>query len=175
MPVSASGSTAIAAPSGENRILGLIPRWRWAFFALVGLLMVLAFNGQWRVGRDSAAYRGLSHQLVTQGRYQFRDRSSGAAADQQDIRYPGMPRLLAVVERAFGRSDVAADLLVGIFAVLTLLLTYRLTRSSPSLPAWLAVAVVFGMGTNGRFLEHANEVLSDVPFLATVVLSLLAF
>jgi 4-amino-4-deoxy-L-arabinose transferase-like glycosyltransferase len=167
-------ATATAPALRENRLLALIPRWRWAFFALVGLLMVLAFNGQWRVGRDSAAYRGLGHQLATTGKYVFRDKPNLAGySDQQDTRYPGMPLILAGVEKIFGRSDAAADLTVALMAALTLILTYRLAKGA--LPLWLAIAVVFGMGANGRFLEHANEVLSDVPFLLGVVLTLLAF
>ena len=38
------------------------------------LLMLAAFNGHWRIGRDSAAYRGLAHQLVKTGKYLFRDK-----------------------------------------------------------------------------------------------------
>jgi 4-amino-4-deoxy-L-arabinose transferase-like glycosyltransferase len=174
MPVLQDGSSTATAPTRENWLLALIPRWRWAFFALVGLLMVLAFNGQWRVGRDSAAYRGLGHQLATTGKYVFRDKPNLAGySDQQDTRYPGMPLILAGVEKIFGRADWAADLTVALMAALTLILTYRLAKGA--LPLWLAIAVVFGMGANGRFLEHANEVLSDVPFLLGVVLTLLAF
>ena len=144
------------------------------FFILVGVLIVAAFNGHWRIGRDSAAYRGLGHQLATTGTYHFRDRvSSTLYSDQQDTRYPGMPVLLAGVEKVFGRSDTAAVLAVTFMAIATLLLTYRLVK--PTVPAWLAVAALFGMGANGRFLEHANEVLSDVPFLLGVVVSLFAF
>src|SRR6266536_211135 len=100
MPVLQDGSSTTATASiRENRLLALIPRWRGVFFALVGLLMVLAFNGQWRVGRDSAAYRGLGHQLATTGKYVFRERPNLAGySDQQDTRYPGMPLILAAVE-----------------------------------------------------------------------------
>ncbi|MDB5319048.1 MAG: hypothetical protein JWN40_679 [Phycisphaerales bacterium] len=164
MPVSEIGS--VAAPIRENQLLALIPRWRWAFFVTVGLLVVFAFNGRWRIGRDSSAYRALGHQLVTTGKYVFRDR-------QEDTRYPGMPLLLAGVERVFGRGDAPALLPVTLMAIATLLLTYRLLR--PVVPLWLVIAVTFGMGANGRFLEHANEVLSDVPFLLGVVVSLIAF
>jgi hypothetical protein len=140
----------------------------------VAAFLLCSFNGQWRVGRDSAAYRGLGHQLATTGKYVFRDKQTVATySDQQDTRYPGMPILLAGIEKAFGRHDAPAVLAMVAAAIATLVLTYRLMR--PAVPAWLAVAVVFGMGVNGRFLEHANEILSDVPFLLGVVLSLYAF
>ena len=141
---------------------------------LVAVLFVAAFNGQWRIGRDSAAYRGLGRQLAATGEYTFRDRAGAALySDQQDIRYPGMPLMLAAIEKVFGRRDWPAVLAVTLMALATLVLTYRLMR--PVVPGWLAIAVVFGMGANGRFLEHSNEILSDVPFLLGVVVSLLAF
>src|SRR4051812_27369411 len=177
MPVlqdSATSNPSLMTSAGPNRLLDLIPRLRWAFFALTVGFMLLSFNGQWRVGRDSAAYRGLGHQLATTGKYLFRDKQDVAIyADQQDTRYPGMPLLLAGVERAFGRGDAPAVLCVTLMSIATLLLTYRLLR--PVVPPWLAIAVIFGMGANGRYLEHSNEVLSDVPFLLGVVGSLLAF
>jgi hypothetical protein len=172
MPVSEIGS--VTAPIRQNQFLAMIPRWRWLFFTMVGVLILLAFNGRWRIGRDSAAYRGLGHHLALTGEYRFRDKLKATIySDQQDTRYPGMPMLLAGLERAFGRSDTAAVLAVTLMAIATLLLTYWLVK--PTVPMWLAVAATFGMGANGRFLEHANEVLSDVPFLLGVVLSLFAF
>ena len=174
MPVLDYGSASAKAPPQKNQLLVLIPRWRRVFFGLVALLMLLAFNGQWRIGRDSAAYRGLAHHLATTGEYVFRPKHNATTySDQQDTRYPGMPLLLAGIEKVFGRSDVPAVLVVTLSAIATLLLTYRLLK--PAMPLWLVVSVTFGMGVNGRFLEHANEVLSDVPFLLGVVLSLLAF
>src|SRR3954469_14890147 len=166
--------TRQTAPAHPNRLFALIPRLRGVYFALVAAFMLLSFNGQWRVGRDSAAYRGLGHQLATTGKYVFRDKQAVATySDQQDTRYPGMPILLAGIEKVFGRGDAPAVLAMVLAAIATLGVTYRLIR--PAVPAWLAVAVVFGMGVNGRFLEHANEILSDVPFLLGVVLSLYAF
>src|SRR5437764_15244680 len=108
----------------ENHLLALIPRWKWLFFALIGLLLVSAFNGQWRVGRDSAAYRGLGHQLATTGKYHFRDNPS-AGSDQQDMRYPGMPIVLAGIEKVFGRGDAPAVIFVVLCAGMTLVLPYR--------------------------------------------------
>src|SRR5215218_832368 len=172
MPVLETGAATL--PAGDKPILPWISTYRWGFFALVGLILVLSFNGQWRVGRDSAAYRGLAHRLATTGQYVFRDKPADLKmSDQQDTRYPGLPIMLAVVERASGNSDRAAVLSVMVTAALTLVLTYLLMRSV--LPLWVAVTVTFNLGINARFLEHANEILSDLPFLAGVMLSLLAF
>ena len=43
MPVTEIGS--VATPIRENQLLALIPRWKWAFFTTIALLLVLAFPG----------------------------------------------------------------------------------------------------------------------------------
>jgi hypothetical protein len=159
---------------GSNRLLAMIPPLRWGFFALAALVLLAGFNGKWRIGRDSAAYRGLGHQLATTGKYHFRSKAGQVRyIDHQDTRYPGLPILLAGAERVFGRSDFAAVALIFVLGVAAVVLTYRLAR--PELPAWLAVAATFGLATNARFLKHIHAVLTDVPFLLGVVLTLLGF
>src|SRR5258706_4166491 len=154
-----SGDGKASAPGRDNQLLALIPRWRSLFFILIGLMIVSAFNGQWRIGRDSAAYRKLGHQLAVTGKYNFRDKSDAASySDQQDIRYPGMPLLLAGVERVFGRSDTAAVLAVTLMAIATLLLTYRLVR--PIVPLWVAIAVGFWIGGDRTVLEPCQAGLN---------------
>src|SRR4051794_37359558 len=155
MPVLEVESATLAPARRENALLALIPRWRGLFFALLGLLMISPFNGRWRIGRGSAAYRGLAHQLLTTGKYVFRDKHDTATfSDQQDTRYPGMPLVLAGIEKICGRGDLPAVLFVTLSAIATLVLTHRLVK--PAVPPWLAIAIVFGMGANGRFLEHSN-------------------
>jgi hypothetical protein len=161
-------------PSKYDQFLHGIVRLRWWLFGIAAVFLLVSFNGRWRIGRDSAAYRGLGHQLATTGKYQFRDKNGLLRyTDQQDIRYPGLPILLAGVERFFGRSDFAAVSSIFILGAMAVWLTYLLAR--PAFPVWLAVAVTFGLGTNGRFLRHVHAILSDVPFLCGVVLTLLSF
>src|SRR3954466_5211066 len=108
-----------ATPS--NRLFDLIPRLRWVYFVLVAAFMLLSFNGRWRVGRDSAAYRGLGHQLATTGKYVFRDKAGiSVYTDQQDTRYPGLPLILAVVEKTLGRSDAASVIVIALMGIATL-------------------------------------------------------
>src|SRR5687767_12708314 len=61
-------------PFEPNRLLEAIPQVRWILFGVVALLLIGSFNAKWRIGRDSAAYRGLGHQLATTGKYHFRDK-----------------------------------------------------------------------------------------------------
>jgi hypothetical protein len=174
MPPPGADLARQSTPFAENRLLASIPRYRWLWVAFVGLLIVLSFNGRWRVGRDSAAYRGLGHHLATDGRYVFRDKPKGLNyVDQQDTRYPGLPLLLAGVERVAGRSDAASLVPILLASLATLFLSCALFKRVG--PPWLPLAVMFGVGVNARFLEHANEILSDVPFLAAVLLTMLAF
>src|SRR4051812_22251323 len=155
MPTS---STAVVPPS-PTRLTAWIERHRRIWFALVGLLLLLSFNGQWQIGPDSAAYRGLGHNLATTGHYFFREKVAGLEdyADQQGTRYPGLPIVLAGLEKLFGPGDLPPLLFVTSIVVLLLVLTYRLMLYR--VPRWLAVAVVVGMGTNARFLQYSNEIL----------------
>jgi hypothetical protein len=150
----------------------LVDRWRFAWFALVALLLIVSFNGRWQVGPDSAAYRQLGHNLATTGRYFFREDVPGLDAyhNQQGTRYPGLPLLIALLERQFGRGDLAPLLMMQFLSVLTLVVIYQLMLLR--LERWLAVCVVVGVGSNPRFLQYANEILSDVPFLLGAMLVL---
>src|SRR5947209_3000812 len=84
-------------PSSLRAYLAQLQRSRLWLYALLAITFLAAFNGQWRIGRDSAAYR------------------------------------------------------------------------------WIAIATVSMLGLNSFFLEHANEILTDVPFLLGVVLALYGF
>ena len=167
-------STSAVRPSEPNRLLDAIPQVRWILFGVVALLLIGSFNAKWRIGRDSAAYRGLGHQLATTGKYLFRDKHGQTRyIEQQDTRYPGLPIMLAGVEKTVGPSDAAAVSLIVLFGVAALVLTYRL--AGPGLPLWLAVAATVGLGINPKFIRHVHSVLSDVPFLVGVLVTFLGF
>lgn len=152
-------------------------RFRWIAFALIALGFALAFNGHWRVGRDSATFRGIARNLVRSHQYVFRPRNASPRAarkiEKQEIVYPGMPLLLAGVDRVFGEGDLAPQLVMYGLAFLTLWLVYRLFRMTLGL--WVAATVTIALGFNRVFLEHANELLSDLPFLFGLMLSLYGF
>ncbi len=151
----------------------LIDRHRWLWFGSLGFLLIISYNGQWLVGPDSAAYRALGHQLATTGRYYFRDLVPGLDEyhNQQGTRYPGLPLVLAGLEKMFGVGLAAPLILMHLLAALTLIIVYRLMLYR--MERWLAVCVVVGVGTNSRFLQYANELLSDLPFLLGIVITLL--
>jgi hypothetical protein len=152
-----------------------ILRHRLALYVVLAITGLAAFNGQWRAGRDSAAFRGIARNLVRHHTYEYRPKIHEAQAyyDKQDTLYPGFPIVLAGLQIMFGEGVVAPLMLMYAVAVGTLLLVYRLCRLYVS--EWLAVTVVVLLGLNSFYLEHANEVLSDLPFLFGLVLALYGF
>src|SRR5688572_29016089 len=130
----APGGAALTAPAaaapaarGGPQIPGdtdtPLTRWivehRVHIFVAAGLCYLLAFNGAWRVGRGSALYRGLAHSLATGKGYQFTDFSARQI-------YPGLPVLLAGLEKVFGPRDWPAIVMIHLFSLGCVIVTYQL-------------------------------------------------
>jgi energy-coupling factor transporter transmembrane protein EcfT len=165
----------------ENRLTEGIARYRHLFFGFLAVLFLVSFNGQWRIGHDSAIYRGLAANIVAGKGYVFGEWASRQA-------YPGLPYLLAGIQKICGvevealrphgamamvgrRIDTTVSTLVMLaMALLTLIVTYRLIRMH--YPQWVAVCITFGLGINSWFLELSNSLLTDVPFLLGLVTAL---
>src|SRR5690242_5638871 len=88
---------AVDAGLLNNRISDAIARHRKLLFILIGVLYVLGFNGKWRLGLDSANYRGLALNIAHGNGYTF-----GDWAPRQV--YPGLPYVFAGIEKVFGPS-----------------------------------------------------------------------
>lgn len=141
-------------------------RHRRAVFVGLFLLYIFSFNGIWRVGMDSALYRGLGHSLAIGEGYQFNGKP-------HDHAYPGLPLIFAGLERLFGVTPVPALVLSTILACVAVVLTYRLTATS--YPKWVAVLVTLGVGLNARFVQLSQEMLTDMPFFVAVLAVMLMF
>lgn len=133
-----------------------LERYRKVFFALLVLPYLAAFNGQWRIGLDSAIYRGLAESLSEGRGYSF-----GGIAQHQV--YPGLPALLAGIDRATGSRLVVPLLLMTAAALLTLALVYHLLLRH--VPRWVAVVVTCGVAMNTQFVQQSQELMTDTPFL----------
>ena len=72
---------------------------KWLFIA-VALLYLISFNGEWRIGLDTANYRGLADGIATGRGYTF-----GEWAPHNI--YPGFPLLLAALQMVFGKTAIA--------------------------------------------------------------------
>ena len=79
----------------------------------MALWYVAAFNGQWRIGPDSALYRQLGHNIAVGRGYVFH-------GQLHDHAYPGLPLLLAGCEKAFGQSPLPPLILMLVMAACTL-------------------------------------------------------
>jgi hypothetical protein len=86
---------------------------------------------------------------------------------------PGFPLLLAPVVKLFGRNLWFMKLEIVLFFVGSLLLVFALFRSV--LPPGYVHALVLVMGPNPFFWDFKDHVLSDLPFLFFVLLSLYLF
>src|SRR5947209_4419171 len=117
------GPADAAMPSGDDatpsrprpmsrtfdQALGDLVRLRALGYALIALAFIASFNGHWRVSRDSAAFRQIARNLVRSHRYVFRPKFDAIPryAEKQDVVYPGVPLMLAAVDRVFGEGDAA--------------------------------------------------------------------
>jgi hypothetical protein len=150
----------------------LIQRWvvklRWPIFVLVGLILLAAHNGNWRLGRDSSLYRAVADNLASGRGYTFR-------GQREHHIYPGLPYLLAGIDKIFGRQDPihprAALWVMFAISILTLVVVYQLVKTY--FPPWIAVAVTTGVGINHEFLQQTHELMTDLPFLFGVCTTLL--
>ena len=130
-------------------------RWRWTLVVAWVGVQAICFNGQWRPGLDSALYRSIAR--------------GDAHADGPS--YPGLPWALAGLNRLSG-GEVVAPAIVGMLLVsaATLAATYLLIRRA--LPAWAATVVTAGVAFNHAFVQHGHEIMTDLPFLLGVALTL---
>src|SRR5438128_394061 len=143
LPPSTVPTPTHAPPPYRNLVIELTVRWKWAFFMLVAVLQFSAWNGYWRMSRDSALYRGVAQNLAKGKGYTFR-------GDTERHAFPGLPLLLAGIDRVFPSKNPLEpkQALLTIFAMglATLLIIYRLIRLH--FDEWLAVAVTCGVGVN---------------------------
>ncbi len=168
-PTTQDTDPSLAAPAGYSPVQALIVRHRYLLFAIVAIFFLISFNGQWRVGRDSALYRGLGHSIATGQGYTFN-------GERHDLALPGYPVMLAGMERLFGSNvfhPVPQLVVMVLMAAATLALVYRLllTRFAP----WVAVAATVALGLNWKFLQQANELMTDIPFLLASAAALYGF
>ena len=151
--------------SADNsiKVPGWIWRFRWWIFGTMLAFYLIAFNGQWRIGRDGALYRGMGHSLATGHGFGYSE------FGRRQI-YPGLPLLLAGLEKIFGVWALPPILIMHLAALGCLITTYKLVSLRYS--RWLAICVTALVGFNGWFMELTNEILTDMPFLLGLLLAL---
>jgi hypothetical protein len=138
--------------------------------ALHLLLAGLAFDPTPHTGGDNAAYAALARSLVERGTYQ----ELWDPAMRPHVQYPpGWPLILAAGRMVGVTSWVGMKVMVLLFSVLAVALSYLWARrvSTPG----VAVAVGLLLAVGPGVLVTAHRELSDVPFWAFTMLALWAF
>lgn len=144
-----------------NWLDALVRHKAWAF-GIVGSIYLLCFNGFWRVGLDSALYRCLARSIVE-------GRGYTVAGEPHHHAFPGMPLLLAGIQRVFGDTALPAVIAINAMAFAMLVFIYRLVALR--FPAWVAVVVTIGVALNFRVVRQSQELMTDIPFALGVVMA----
>lgn len=142
-------------------------RQRYIYWFFLALLLVMPFNGRWRMGLDSAIYRGVADNIAAGNGYKL-----GLIPEKQV--YPGLPYLLAGIQKITGTNDPFVPLLLMVaMAGACLVIVYHLIQRR--YPRWVAVVVTCGVGMNVRFVQQAHELMTDTPFMLGLLMSLLGW
>ncbi len=149
--------------AAQIKFIPWITKYRWWIFGTLFVFYAIAFTGEWRIGRDSALYRGMGHGLATGHGFGYSE------FGKRQI-YLGLPLMLAGLEKVFGGSAVPPLIAMHLMAIGCLITTYKLV--SLRFSQWLAICVTALVGFNGWFVELTNEILTDIPFLFGLLLAL---
>lgn len=146
--------------------LDTLVRHRKAVYAVLVLVYLASFNGIWRIGVDSALYRGLARSIARGDGYVF-------AGEHHTHAYAGLPLLFAGLEKVFGDSPVPGLVMIALMALATLWLVDALFRIR--YPLWVATVITLGVGLNFRFVRQSHELMTDIPFALGVMMALYGY
>lgn len=148
--------------------LNLTDRWlrwakqhRWQCFGGLALLYVIGFNGQWRLGSDSALYMNVGRSLAEGMGYTY-----GGSVSR--VIYPSLPWLLAGLSTVGGHENYfLPTLFMLVLGFVALALVYRLISLHSDRAT--AVCVTCLTGISYTFYQYAFEILSDMLFCVAVM------
>ncbi len=146
--------------------LDALTRHRKIAFAILFAVYVASFNGLWRIGVDSALYRGLARSIARGDGYVF-------AGEHHTHAFAGLPTLLAGLQRLFGDSPVPALIMVWVMGLATLWLVDATIRLR--YPLWMATVITLGVGLNYRFVRQSQELMTDIPFALGMMMAVYAY
>jgi Dolichyl-phosphate-mannose-protein mannosyltransferase len=155
----------INEPTPTAAVLNWFDRRRgWLWLAL-GLIYAIGFNGQWRVGPDSAIHVSIARSLAQGDGFIH-------PTGLQDTVNPGLAYLTAATFRLFGVDQFfAIDAVMLLCSAVVLVLTFWVVRLRFDRPT--AVLVVCMLGVNETFYRYGYQALTDMPFLLGLMLLLL--
>lgn len=146
-------------------LLTWFDRHRVRLWALIGLVYAAGFNGQWRIGPDSAIHVTLARSLAEGAGYTH-------PTGLENSVHPGLAYLTAATFKLFGVDHFAGiDALMLLCAIAVLVTTYWVVRLRFDRP--LAVLAVCMLAGNELFFRYSYQILTDMPFLLGLMLGLL--
>ncbi|MEX2214936.1 MAG: hypothetical protein WD768_12450 [Phycisphaeraceae bacterium] len=150
-----------------TRVLEWTDRHRRLLFILLGVFYLAGFNGQWRVGPDSAAFATVARSIAEGHGFEHPTGFAGNAS-------PATIYLLAASFKLLG-NDTFWPVLVLFFllAMGTLVLVHRTFLLHADRPT--AVVITLMVGVSSIFYRYTFDVLNDVPFLFGVMLLLWSY
>lgn len=146
-------------PAPAGWLADVPPRRRHLLIAAVCVtaLYLIGVTGQWWPSPDSALYLSLARSLAEGDGYRF----NGSPCN---IVTPGLPLILAGLQRAFGESFWAPNLLMALCGLTTAGLIYlavaRISDRRTALAVMLATALSY------TFFHQSHRILTDAPFAA---------
>lgn len=153
------------SPTTTAELLAWFDRHRLRLWALLALLYAAGFNGQWRIGPDSAIHVTLARSLAEGTGYNH-------PTGLENTVHPGLAHLTAAAFKLFGVDQfVAVNALMLVVAVAVLVTTFWTVRLRFDRPT--AVVVVCMLAANELFFSFSYQVLTDMPFLLGLMLGLL--
>jgi hypothetical protein len=167
-PASPPPSTPAVPPSAVDALRDwIIRRQRWVWVTIL-LLYAAGFNGQWRLGPDTAVHMQIARELV---RGQGYHHPTGLQATTN----PGLPILLAASQYLFGEQTLWPPhlLMLGI-GLLGLYLAYQLYLTHGDDPA-AALACTALLAGSETYFRYNFYLLTDLPFVVSLLLMLLGF
>jgi hypothetical protein len=154
-------------PRAYERVLAFVDRNRYRLYGALAVFYLLAFSGQWRPEPDSALYLTIGRNLATGEGYTYHGES-------HRLVFPGLPLTFAGLFKVFGTDTLVpqhlAMLLMGAAA---LALTYRLFLLHAGRP--MAVLVTLLVGVCQTFYRYNFELLTDLPFMLSVMAFLVGY
>ncbi len=131
------------------------------------MIYLIGFNGQWRIGPDSAIHITLARSLAE-------GQGFSHPTGLENTVTPGLAYLTAATFRLFGVDQFfAINALMLLCAAAVLTLTYWVVKLRFDRPT--AVLTVGLLGINETFYRYGYQALTDMPFLLGLMLLLLGY
>lgn len=146
-----------ALPPPHERLLAWVDRWRWPLVGAMLILYAAAFNGQWRIGPDSAVHVAIARSIADgQGFVHPTDR-------QFEVN-PGLAYGLALLFRLVpdDQQMLVSHLVATLLGLTAVALVYKLFRLHADRPTAVLVALLVGIAET--HFRYGFFLLTDMPF-----------